>query len=497
MSFKGHKRQASNSPPASAIAPSTKRISLDIALRQRSEVPSDDEHRRRGGSEPPEDTKNDLPATEPKFLSFAVKNQGKRKTRVPKRHKSMLRAPFNLNGLEKKARQERPSLASLDQHRIPPILPVPSYSSYATKRFAELVPQQLRPTIVSTILRTSASQTPRPSGSMKAALHNSGAGPNNAVLTTSFYKKLPRMPSVPEEETNREDHKTSKAPAVPGAWSSFESTSSHSSVNTSFSKNLSSFKSNDPVSMSFTGMSSKAMNNASAAMSTSFSGKPPIAAKAQPVTGITEANVEACPAVSFTAVQPYPQPRQGYGFFYSDSSDSDDSEDEETTEAIVHPGEPIINPDSSFNDKVVLRTDADWDFWKAGKRLPCTHATADDSMKLKVRAKKLLEWAEAEDVFFQMSNRLERMLSTELDKTHGRLTDGMQPPSLYDMALKLRAFMRKVSDERIEMGECDNFVNHELKWAEWFVDATKAGVMHIKVKGCKCRPSWPEKEDEN
>ncbi|KAF2680190.1 hypothetical protein K458DRAFT_421731 [Lentithecium fluviatile CBS 122367] len=121
----------------------------------------------------------------------------------------------------------------------------------------------------------------------------------------------------------------------------------------------------------------------------------------------------------------------------------------------------------------------------------------------------LLCYAESEDIYFSLCNRLERMVRTKLDNfttashsTKTREQECSAPPaavpSVLDCATRLRRFLKKVEKERALTGECEHFVQHELQWADWFMEACRVGVLHLKVAGCKCRPEWeePGSEDE-
>jgi hypothetical protein len=33
-------------------------------------------------------------------------------------------------------------------------------------------------------------------------------------------------------------------------------------------------------------------------------------------------------------------------------------------------------------------------------------------------------------------------------------------------------------------------VEHEVEWAEWLVRAVGWGVLHVRGRGCRCRPDW-------
>ncbi|KAF2181737.1 hypothetical protein K469DRAFT_752617 [Zopfia rhizophila CBS 207.26] len=59
-----------------------------------------------------------------------------------------------------------------------------------------------------------------------------------------------------------------------------------------------------------------------------------------------------------------------------------------------------------------------------------------------------------------------------------------------ETAGRLRDFLYHIKKGRIATGESPRFVEHELEWANWICEAAETGVMHVKEKGCKCRPDW-------
>lgn len=59
-------------------------------------------------------------------------------------------------------------------------------------------------------------------------------------------------------------------------------------------------------------------------------------------------------------------------------------------------------------------------------------------------------------------------------------------------ALKLCGFLLRTAAERVETGENQRVVEHEMEWAQWLLIASRTGVMHLKGPGCKCRPDWEE-----
>ncbi|KAF2128367.1 hypothetical protein P153DRAFT_35756 [Dothidotthia symphoricarpi CBS 119687] len=205
--------------------------------------------------------------------------------------------------------------------------------------------------------------------------------------------------------------------------------------------------------------------------------------------------------------------REGYGFSYSESlwCDSDeypdtecdwDASDTESDDMDPDSGPPIfIEPNSSFDDMVVMRDVGSFHIAKPQKALPCTQATREDTIRLKMQAKVLFKWRESGDVYAQLTSRLERMIYGEMEKLERgvegsgeSLASGKtyQMPSMTDCAVRLRDFLLRIRDERVETGESRRFVEHEIEWVGWLVEASRVGVMHLKTVGCRCRPDWEE-----
>jgi hypothetical protein len=192
--------------------------------------------------------------------------------------------------------------------------------------------------------------------------------------------------------------------------------------------------------------------------------------------------------------------KEGYGFSYSEPLwyDSDeypdtecewDPDDEEQTVS----GDKfmtIIDQDSSFDDIVVMRDIGSFHVAKPQRILACTQATREDTLRLKHRAKTLFKWDESGDVYAGLVGRVERMVYNDLEKRiSGR---EVSTPSVMQCASKLRDFLQRTQEERIETGESRRAVEHEVEWASWLVEASRTGVMHLKTKGCSCRPDWEE-----
>ncbi|RMZ73158.1 replication factor c subunit 3 [Pyrenophora seminiperda CCB06] len=211
-----------------------------------------------------------------------------------------------------------------------------------------------------------------------------------------------------------------------------------------------------------------------------------------------------------TAQPPQSEPkpkREGYGFSYSDSFmfDSDDYPDTECEWEPEKPEgsrgsapyNPYLNRDGtisgtsfengSFDELVVLRDVGSFHLDRPQRRLSCTRATREDTVRLKRQAKMLMaKFDESSDVQAQLLARVERMVHAERQKTG----DTPGPNLMTHCALKLRDYLLKSKADRIETGEHRTHVEHEIEWIKWLVEASRTGVMHVRTEGCTCRPEW-------
>jgi hypothetical protein len=189
--------------------------------------------------------------------------------------------------------------------------------------------------------------------------------------------------------------------------------------------------------------------------------------------------------------------REGYGFSYSEPLwyDSDEYPDTECDwdprdEEQLAPFQEFFDQDSSFDDIVVMRDVGSFQVTKPQRILQCTKATREDTVRLKQRAKMLLKWDESGDVYSSLVGRLERMVYNDLER---KLNDRKTSiPSVVQCATRLKDFLQRNKEERVDTGESRRAVEHEIEWASWLVDASRTGVMHLKTKGCSCRPDWEE-----
>jgi hypothetical protein len=220
-----------------------------------------------------------------------------------------------------------------------------------------------------------------------------------------------------------------------------------------------------------------------------------------PATFTTAVRLPGIPEMTMPKKQ-----REGYGFSFSDSMfyDSDEYPDTECdwdsgTEKDLGPRDepapmtacslpPVIAQDGSCNDVFVLRDVGSFHMARPQKRLPCTSATQGDTIRVKHAAKQLFKYKESTDIYAKLVDRLERMVYTSL---HGSGDNGYTATTSH-CALKLQDYLVRTKDWRIDTGELHVFVEHEIEWAQWLVEASRTGVMHLKGAGCKCTPDWEE-----
>jgi hypothetical protein len=199
--------------------------------------------------------------------------------------------------------------------------------------------------------------------------------------------------------------------------------------------------------------------------------------------------------------------REGYGFSFSDSlfrdtegyADNEYDWGSETEKAPTPPPEQVsflgsVGPanialNSSFDDFVVVRDVGSFHLAKPQRRLTCTHATQEDTIRIKHAAKALLKYDESSNIHAGILSRLERMVHRSVQKSASGHT---QAASALQCALKLQDFLIRTKGGRVDTGEVVRVVEHEIEWATWLVEASRTGVMHIKGQGCKCRPEWEE-----
>ncbi|KAF2638931.1 hypothetical protein P280DRAFT_519782 [Massarina eburnea CBS 473.64] len=200
-------------------------------------------------------------------------------------------------------------------------------------------------------------------------------------------------------------------------------------------------------------------------------------------------------------IKGYKKPNEGFGLVYSRAgTESRSTESDGDTVMSEHDEEKnqehVINPDTSFDDKLVYRGMSDFSFHKPTPLLRCTTAGISETIAAQQAMSILLRHAESAFIYETLSNRIERMLTDRLAKSttaRGTLKRGHKVPSVYECATKLRDYLKKEVDNRAELGECRRFLEHEVEWAGWFVKSSETKVLHLKVKGCTCKPEWSRK----
>jgi hypothetical protein len=127
---------------------------------------------------------------------------------------------------------------------------------------------------------------------------------------------------------------------------------------------------------------------------------------------------------------------------------------------------------------------------KSPRRLACTTATREDTIRLKQATKSLLKYNESGEIYADLIGRLERMVRAALQ---GPASDfPTTAPTTNSCAIKLRDHLLITAYGRIVTGEDQIIVEHEAQWANWMVEASRTGVMHLKGPGCRCRSDWDE-----
>jgi hypothetical protein len=233
----------------------------------------------------------------------------------------------------------------------------------------------------------------------------------------------------------------------------------------------------------------------------SFERRQEASRKPAPTTSTTAARLPDIPEMTMPKKE-----REGYGFSFSDSMfyDSDEYPDTECdwdsgtekdpgprnepapTTAYSFP--PTFTEECPYNDVFVLRDVGSFYVDRPQKPLSCTSATREDTIRVKHTAGQLFKYKESPEIYAQLFGRLERMVYSSL---HGS-GDNDHPATTSQCALKLQNYLVRTKDWRIETGELHVFVEHEIEWAQWLVEASRTGVMHLKGTGCNCRPDWEE-----
>ncbi|KAF2474172.1 uncharacterized protein BDR25DRAFT_340744 [Lindgomyces ingoldianus] len=153
------------------------------------------------------------------------------------------------------------------------------------------------------------------------------------------------------------------------------------------------------------------------------------------------------------------------------TNDFDYSSEAENSSIVVFPSSPPPQPRSPGEPSLH----------------PCTHATRDDSLRLKRAARALLKYEESEGIYSHLMNRVERMDYMEKEAAG---QERRVPATLGQSAGKLRYFLGRIRKGRVETGEPMLLVEHELEWLEWIVEAIHTGVIHVQTRSCVCRGNW-------
>ncbi|CBY01142.1 predicted protein [Plenodomus lingam JN3] len=141
-----------------------------------------------------------------------------------------------------------------------------------------------------------------------------------------------------------------------------------------------------------------------------------------------------------------------------------------------------------YNDMVVMREVGSFYVSKPQRALPCTVATREDTIRLKAQAKLLFDkYAESSDIQAALMRRLERMVLVAQEQSDH---SNEEVQTLLSHALKIRDFLLRTQEERVETGELRRLVVHEAEWVKWLVEACRTGVMHMRTSDCNCRPEW-------
>lgn len=151
-----------------------------------------------------------------------------------------------------------------------------------------------------------------------------------------------------------------------------------------------------------------------------------------------------------------------------------------------------INHQSSFDDVLVCRHQCDTSFTSPSTK-PCSAgANMNDIAHVQYIARQLMaEHSRSDEICESVASCFERVMQLKIsnaiaDAKNKRVKAAV--PNLVDAATELRADLLMGMEERLEMGEERAIIELELRWAEWLVESTSLGVMHLKVPGCTCRP---------
>jgi hypothetical protein len=145
----------------------------------------------------------------------------------------------------------------------------------------------------------------------------------------------------------------------------------------------------------------------------------------------------------------------------------------------------ILNTTTSFADNIVFRQENDTSFTSPSTK-PCSAgANMEDIAEIAYKARDLLASHPGSHRIYaslmdQLEEVVEKKISVAIEETKTKGSE-VALPCLREAAVGIRDGLVRKEDGGGE-GEL------EKKWGEWLVCATERGVMHLKVKGCICRP---------
>ncbi|KAI4915376.1 uncharacterized protein J4E92_009330 [Alternaria infectoria] len=194
----------------------------------------------------------------------------------------------------------------------------------------------------------------------------------------------------------------------------------------------------------------------------------------------TTRSLDSNPYLNWDGTMRSQQVQQSHLSQQSQSSTRPTSRDSTTT---------IPTPTTSFDDLVVLRPPGSFHLARPQRHLPCTTATREDALALRASATLLFsKYTESASIQLALLTRMERMMYLEQQKPGA--TEDSVAESLEACVRRLRDWLVKSRDERIATGEWSGVVEHENEWVEWMVRAAERGVLHVRRRGCRCRPEW-------
>lgn len=145
----------------------------------------------------------------------------------------------------------------------------------------------------------------------------------------------------------------------------------------------------------------------------------------------------------------------------------------------------ILNTTTSFADNIVFRQENDTSFTSPSTK-PCSAgANMEDIAEIAYKARDLLASHPGSHRIYaslmdQLEEVVEKKISVAIKETKAKGSE-IALPCLREAAVGIRNGL-------VEKDGRDGEGGLEKKWGKWLVSATERGVMHLKVKGCICRP---------